>query len=170
MAVVAIVAGYLIVGTLTAQHKRNQLNALLGQKNILPDPKVIELVLSFIYSEKSTIQERQVARDTLTFMSGSQVDGIILKKITKAPTADARLTLCRILADRNLEGAMPNLLEAYRSSQSGGERESMKNLMTRIVERAKNSKAKPDAQGNLPDEKEWASTMDTYLQKIRSLK
>ena len=93
-----------------------------------------------------------------------------MKKIKEAPTADARLTLCRILGDRKLEAAMPNLLEAYRSAQSGGERESMKKLMTRIVESAKNGKAKPDAQGNLLNEKEWASTMDTYLQKIRSLK
>ncbi len=169
IAVVVVFGGYLLAGTLSVQYKKNQLNALSGSKNILPDPKVIELVLSFIYSKKSTLQERQVARDTLTLMSGGQVDGIILKKIGEAPTADARLTLCRILADRKMVSAVPNLLEAYKSAKSDSERRKMKELMLSLVATAKNSDSSAADQGLPGDEKEREEVLKPFIQKINSL-
>ncbi|NOY00690.1 MAG: serine/threonine protein kinase [Verrucomicrobia bacterium] len=169
VAVVVIFGAYLLAGTLATHHKKNQLNALSGRKNILPDPKVIELVLSFLYSEKSSLQERQVARDTLTLMTGSQVDGIILKKITEAPTYDARLTLCRILADRKMVSAVPNLIEAYKSAKSDSERNKMKELMLSLVATAKNSDTAAADQGLPSDEKEREEVLKPFLDKINSL-
>lgn len=170
MAIVGIIVGYFIVGALTHHHKKNQLNALSGQKSLAPDPRVIELCMYFISREDSTLGEKQVARGMLTIMVGSQVDAILLKRVQEATSVYARLTLCRILAERQKVGSIPNLLVAYQSAQSSDERSQMKSVMDGLLNTATNSDSAAVEQGLPEDAKEREAVLKPYRDKINALK
>lgn len=169
MTLAAVVVVYFIALRVIAFKNGNDLNLIASQKVVAPDAKTIKLLLSFVYSEKSTLQQRQVARDALTRMNGDQVDGILLGKIKLAPNSEARLTLCRILGDRKMEESVPELLEAYKSATSREERMAVLKLARRLVETAQREKPSADAKGVLVDEGERSVHLGNYLEGISNL-
>ncbi|MCF6313647.1 MAG: serine/threonine protein kinase [Verrucomicrobiales bacterium] len=169
MALAAVVAAYFIGLKVIEFKHENDLNLIASQKVVTADPKTIDLLLGFIYSEKTTLQQRQVARYALTRMEGGRVDELLLGKIKLAPSSDARLTLCRILGDRKMADAVPELLEAYKSATTRVERMSILKLARRLVETAQNSKPSADAKGILVDEGERPVHLGNYLEGISNL-
>lgn len=169
MSVAAVVAVYFIAMQALSFKHENDLNVIASQKEVLADDKTINLLLGFIYSDKSTLQQRDVARGALTRMKGGQVDGILLGKIKLAPDSDSRLTLCRILGDRKMENSIPELLEAYKSATTREERVTILKLARRLVETAQSAKPKKDAKGILIDEGERSVHLNNYLEGISNL-
>jgi len=164
----AIIAIYMIATSAIAYKKEMALNVMGGQTRLVLDAKSVDLLLSFIYSEKSTLQEKATARDALTRMEGESLNGLLLGRIRdEAPTSDARITLCRVMGDRKKTDALPDILEAVKSATSQSEIRSILNVARQLVA----SEMTPiiDEKELTPEESDRNAVLNIYLDKIGTL-
>jgi len=169
IAAAALVAGYFLTVKVVDLLRENRLNQIASQTVVAADPKMVKLLTGFIFSEKSTLQQRQVAGDALQRMEGNEADGILLGSVKRAPTEDARLRLCYIMANRRQEKAVPDLLEAFKSAKSNDEKQKILKLARTLVEDAKSRRGSKDSKGILVDKGEEAAVFEIYLEEISSL-
>ena len=164
----AVVAVYLIALSAISFKHEADLSVIASQRLVAPAPKTINLLLGFIYSKKSTLQQRAVARYAFTRMHGENVDGVLVERIkNEAPTSDARLTLCRILGDRNKEAAVPDLLEATKSAQNQTEYNNILKLAQDIVKSSMTMSS--DTKDLTAEENDRNAVLNIYLEKIASM-
>lgn len=167
--VAALVAAYFLTVKVVDLLRGNRLNQIASQKVVEADPKMVKLLTGFLFSDKATLQQKQVAGDALQRMSGDGVGGILLSSVKRAPSADARLRLCHIMANRTQERAVPDLLEAFKSATSKDERQKVLKLARTLVEDAKSRQGSKNSKGILVDKGEEVAVLDIYLEKISSL-
>ncbi len=169
IAVAVLAAGYLVTMKVLAAQRANHLNQIAAQKVVVADPNMVKLLTGFLFSDKSTLQQKQVAGDALQRMSGKGVDGILLESAKRAPSADARLRLCYIMTNRRQEKAVPDLLEAFQSAENENEKRKILKLARMQVEDAKSRLEGENPKGGRGGNGEDLAVWDIYLEKISSL-
>jgi len=170
IAIAAIAAVTLILLKVLDFKRDMNLNLIASQERVSPDKKTVDLLLGVINSEKSTPHQRDVARSAFTRIAGNEVNNILLNQIKyEAPTSEARLVLCQIMADRMGDGAVPNLLEVFKYAKSTEERKSILTMAKRLVITAKATKVYSTAFGVVGDQAEREAIMNIYLEKITML-